>query len=72
MTPSASRLRVHSKLGGDTARTTAGHRDVPYNMMLCSAIKAARSKKEGGMFGVMAFYLLKQLLQVESCFLGDG
>jgi len=45
--PSGSRLGVHKKLGGDTART-ADPSDIPYHITSCSAIKAGVKKEERG------------------------
>ena len=48
-TPPASRLGVHKKLGGDTARTAdpTDQREIPCHMMSCSAYKAKGRRRKG-------------------------
>lgn len=52
-TPSMRGLRMHRKLGGETARTTDPN-NIPDHRASCSAYKAG-GKMEGRMFGVMLF-----------------
>jgi len=56
-TPPASRLGVHKKLGGDTARIAdpTDRRDLSCHMMLCLARKAGGKEEEEDTFGVMVF-----------------